>query len=156
VEAQRSEDTEEHDALGWTAFEEAQEPSDAMTIIGALPREEPEEPVAESAPAEPEDEPGTDEDPEPDLPPAAEEIAPDQDGRRRWWHRRSDEDEQAPLVVASPRHVRVLPNHDNEDPWEQGFDAPVTAEAEEVQQADDQAEEPALADDEGRRLFRRR
>src|SRR4051812_4263450 len=40
VEAQRSEDTEEHDALGWTAFEEAQEPSDAMTMIGAVPRED--------------------------------------------------------------------------------------------------------------------
>ena len=38
LEAQRTEDTEEHDALGWTAFEEAQEPSDAMTIIGAVPR----------------------------------------------------------------------------------------------------------------------
>ena len=35
VEAQRAEDTDEHDSLGWTAFEEAQEPSDAMTIIGA-------------------------------------------------------------------------------------------------------------------------
>ena len=31
---QRAEDTDEHDSLGWTAFEEAQEPSDAMTIIG--------------------------------------------------------------------------------------------------------------------------
>src|SRR6266550_7335044 len=34
VEAQRAADTDEHDSLGWTAFEEAQEPSDAMTIIG--------------------------------------------------------------------------------------------------------------------------
>src|SRR6266511_5839733 len=35
VEAQRVADTDEHDAFGWTAFEEAQEPSDAMTIIAA-------------------------------------------------------------------------------------------------------------------------
>jgi hypothetical protein len=38
-------DTEE---VGWAAFEEAQEPSDAMTIVGSLPEEEiaPPEPVA--------------------------------------------------------------------------------------------------------------
>src|SRR5213075_924526 len=68
VEAQRAEDTEEHDALGWTAFEEAQEPSDAMTIIGAVPREEEHE-----AAAEPEPEDGDeDAEPHPELPPAAE------------------------------------------------------------------------------------
>ncbi len=39
VEAERVEETDEHDSLGWTAFEEAQEPSDAMTIIGGPPRE---------------------------------------------------------------------------------------------------------------------
>src|SRR5213078_444835 len=48
VEAQRAEDTEEHDALGWTAFEEAQEPSDAMTMIGAVPPEDVDEPQAEA------------------------------------------------------------------------------------------------------------
>src|SRR5882762_7385354 len=63
VEAQRAEDTDEHDSLGWTAFGEAQEPSDAMTIIGASSREE--EPIVETVP-EPEPEPE-----EPDFPPAA-------------------------------------------------------------------------------------
>src|SRR6059058_809005 len=72
VEAQRSEDTEEHDALGWTAFEEAQEPSDAMTIIGTAPRDEQEAPVAEVVPDGPEAEPEPEDEPEPELPPAAQ------------------------------------------------------------------------------------
>jgi hypothetical protein len=59
-EAPRAQDTDEHDSLGWTAFEEAQEPSDAMTIIGAAPAEEPH--------AEPQ--------PEPELAPAAEAEPP--------------------------------------------------------------------------------
>ena len=157
VEAQRADDTEEHDAFGWTAFEEAQEPSDAMTIIGALPREDGDERVAEAAPAEPVDDPGSDEEPEPEpeLPPAAEEAAAEQDGRRRWWQRRHEEEEPQPVAEA-PRHVRVLPNDDTEDPWEQGFDAPVTAEAEEFGEIEDDADEPDLVDDNTRRLFRRR
>lgn len=155
VEAQRSEDTEEHDALGWTAFEEAQEPSDAMTIIGAVPRDEAEEPVAEveAVPEEPEAEP--EDEPEPELPPAAEEEAPptaeaDENGRRRWWRRRAEEPAPEPSAE-QPRHVRVL--NDDEDPWEHGFDAPVSAEAEEV--ADDTGDEEVV-DESGRRLFRRR
>ena len=131
VEAQRAEDTDEHDSLGWTAFEEAQEPSDAMTIIGSLPREE--EP--ESAPddveaASPADEPGADPEPdpedEPELPPAAD--ANQGEGSRRWWRRKRESD--GPALVEPdaehPRHVRVLPSPDVEeesDPWEQGFDA---------------------------------
>ena len=148
VEAQRSEDTEEHDALGWTAFEEAQEPSDAMTIIGAVPREETEdEPVAEAAPEEPE----PDDEPEPELPPAAQEGAPEahDNGWHRWWSRRSD-DKEPEAPPAQPRHVRVL---GDDDPWESGFDAPVTAEADEV--GSDDAGEPAN-EEPGRRLFRRR
>jgi hypothetical protein len=149
VEAQRSEDTEEHDALGWTAFEEAQEPSDAMTIIGAPPRED--EPVAEAAePEEPVAEP--DDEPEPELPPAAEE----KDVRRGRW-RRGPREEQGPSEPAAeaPRHVRVLPA-DEPDPWEKGFDVPVTAEADEVDEPDEETEEPALAEHPGRRRFRRR
>ncbi len=154
VEAQRAEDTEEHDALGWTAFEEAQEPSDAMTIIGAVPREEP---AAEAAPqvpeAEPESEP--DDEPEPELPPAAEgAAAPEADGRRRWWQRHSEDEPQPP--AEAPRHVRVLPADTHDDPWEQGFDEPVSAEADEVGASDEDVDEPALADESGRRLFRRR
>src|SRR2546423_2242930 len=135
VEAQRAEDTEEHDALGWTAFEEAQEPSDAMTIIGAPPREEQEEAAAEVAPDEGDPEP--EDEPEPELPPAAEEAVASEKGQRRWGRRRTQEESEAP--VEQPKHVRVLPA-DSGDPWEQGFDAPVSAEAEES----------------GRRRFRRR
>src|SRR5215217_2757013 len=97
VEAQRSEDTEEHDALGWTAFEEAQEPSDAMTIIGAVPREDVEEEhvEAEAAPEEPEAEPAADDEPKPEFPPAAGEdasVEPEaqDNGRRRWRRRRTE------------------------------------------------------------------
>jgi hypothetical protein len=151
LEAQRPDDTEEHDALGWTAFEEAQEPSDAMTIIGAVPREDVSEPVAEATPEEPEAEP--EDEPEPELPPAAEEPVASQDGRRRWWRRREEEEQPEP-VLEQPRHVRVLESGESEDPWEQGFDAPVTAEVEEV---GDDDEAPELVDEEdGGRIFRRR
>ncbi len=151
VEAQRAEDTEEHDALGWTAFEEAQEPSDAMTMIGTAPRGD--EPVAvadEHAEPEPQPEPETE--PEPELPPAAEEQ-PAAESKRRWWRRDSEPDEEtaeSPEPEA-PRHVRVLPQAEG-DPWEQGFDAPVTAEAEEVRDGED----ADVAEESGRRLFRRR
>jgi hypothetical protein len=128
VEAQRAEDTDEHDSLGWTAFEEAQEPSDAMTIIGSLPREEDAEPVADDAEAatpatetEPDPEPKPED--EPELPPAAEA-----EGTRRWWQRKRESD--GPGLPEPdeelPRHVRVLPAPDvqeGSDPWEQGFDA---------------------------------
>jgi hypothetical protein len=139
VEAQRAEDTDEHDSLGWTAFEEAQEPSDAMTIIGAPAREE--EPIVESAP-EPEPAPE-----EPELPPAAEaeEV---RDSSRGWWRRRQDGDETAHEQELS-RHVRVLPAEElaRSDPWEEGFDGP---------EAFDESEEPALLEDEAPRRFRRR
>jgi hypothetical protein len=150
VDAQRSEDTEEHDALGWTAFEEAQEPSDAMTIIGAVPGDE-EEPAPEAKPPEPE--PESDDQPEPELPPAAEEDDEQPESRKRWW-RRGSEDEEEPSTeqpVEAPRHVRVLPP-DDADPWEQGFDAPVSAEAAEVSQHEDSE----AAEEGGRRIFRRR
>jgi hypothetical protein len=154
VEAQRAEDTEEHDALGWTAFEEAQEPSDAMTIIGAPLREDEEvEPVAEVADEEPEPEP--EEEPEPELPPAAEgEPEPQDDARRRWWRRHEREEEKP--AVEPPSHVRVLPA-DGGDPWEQGFDAPVAAESDEVRdEPDEDTDEAALAQPTTRRRFRRR
>lgn len=157
VEAQRSDDTEEHDALGWTAFEEAQEPSDAMTIIGAVPQEDVEEPQAEAPEVEPE---GEEDDAEPELPPAAEEEEEPPESRKRWWRRRSDVEEAAPAEqpVEMPRHVRVLPpDADADDPWEQGFDAPVTAEAEEVgEETDEDAQPEEVAEEGGRRRFRRR
>jgi hypothetical protein len=145
VEAQRADDTEEHDALGWTAFEEAQEPSDAMTMIGAVGSDEEVEPQPETEP-EPEG--------EPELPPAAEEDESQPESRKRWWRRRAeDEEEQAPTEQAAdaPRHVRVLSPEDS-DPWEQGFDAPMTAEAEEV--GEDTSEQ--IVEQSGRRIFRRR
>jgi hypothetical protein len=157
VEAQRSEDTEEHDALGWTAFEEAQEPSDAMTIIGAVPRED--EPGAE-AEAESEPEPESEDEPEPELPPAAEEEE-QPESKQHWWSRRSRDENETPEASDAPRHVRVLSPEGDADPWEQGFDAPVTAEAEEVvQEPEEVVQEPeereGLAEEGGRRRFRRR
>jgi hypothetical protein len=164
VEAQRIEDTDEHEASGWTAFEEGQEPSDAMTIIGAAPREEdvvPEpEPVAAAEP-EPEVEPGPepDEEPEPELPPAAEvEEAPAPDGGRRWWRRHKSADDSVP-EPEPPRHVRVLPADDEPDltdPWEQGFDEPAAAQADEIGEPDEETEEPVLLEEPARRRFRRR
>jgi hypothetical protein len=150
VEAQRSEDTEEHDALGWTAFEEAQEPSDAMTIIGAAPGDVAEAPVAE---AEPEPETESEDEPEPELPPAAEEDDKRPEARKRWWRRHTDESGEAEPAAEAPRHVRVLSSEDS-DPWEQGFDAPITAEADEVDEDTDEAAQ--VAEESGRRRFRRR
>ena len=122
VEAQRAEDTDEHDSLGWTAFEEAQEPSDAMTIIGpSPPRDEKavDETDAEPEPLEPEPEP------EPELPPAAEADDDTEAGQRRWWRRRHHEVETEP-ESETPRHVRVISSAEDDradiDPWEQGFD----------------------------------
>jgi hypothetical protein len=163
VEAQRIEDTDEHEASGWTAFEEAQEPSDAMTIIGAAPREEdvPEPEPAAAAEQEPEGkpEPEPDEEPEPELPPAAEvEEAPAPDGGRRWWRRHKGADEPLPEPDL-PRHVRVLPADDEPDltdPWEQGFDQPAVAEADEIGEPDEETEEPVLLEEPARRRFRRR
>jgi hypothetical protein len=86
------ETTFEEEAVGWAAFEESQEPSDAMTMVGAPPAveaesepveaeaEEPEpvaeaEPQPEEEPAEPEPLPVLEPEPEPELPPAAEAAA---------------------------------------------------------------------------------
>jgi hypothetical protein len=86
--------TAEEESLGWTAFEEAQEPSDAMTMVGAPPVVEPEEeaepvaaeaepaaeepePAAEAEEREPEaaePEPEPEAEPEPELEPAAEAM----------------------------------------------------------------------------------
>src|SRR6266536_6554659 len=66
------ETTAEEESLGWTAFEEAQEPSDAMTIVGAPPAVEPNQepgPVA----VEPEQEPvAVESEPEPEPEPESE------------------------------------------------------------------------------------
>jgi hypothetical protein len=161
VEAQRVDDTEE--SLGWTAFEEAQEPSDAMTIIGAPPRDaaeeaeaEPEPDVEPAAAEEPQEEEDEDEgEPEePDLPPAAEAEEPEAEGRRRWWRRGGGEESPEPEALGSPSHVRVLPPS---DPWDEGFDEPAAAEAEEMaEEPDEETEEPLLVDEPARRRFRRR
>jgi hypothetical protein len=138
VEAQRADDTEEHDSLGWTAFGEAQEPSDAMTIIA-------------QADPEPETE-GDDEPGEPELPPAAEEEEEQPEGRKHWSSRRSEQEEEPEQSDDGPKHVRVLSADEVGDPWEQGFDAPVTAEADEV----DEDTSEQVAEEGGRRIFRRR
>jgi hypothetical protein len=141
VEAQRADDTDEHDSLGWTAFEEAQEPSDAMTIIGEPSLAD--DLVAESSEPDPvaDPEPEPEPEPEPDLPPAAE--AGD-GGGRRWWQRRRDGDEQVPQADL-PRHVRVLPVDDSvpaPDPWEEGFDGP-----DETGTEEDDASDPVLVEE---------
>jgi hypothetical protein len=151
VDAQRTEDvdeqTDENDSRGWTAFEEAQEPSDAMTIIGAPLKEE--EAVAEAEP-DPDPEPESE---EPELPPAAEaDVDADVDDRRsssrgRWRRGRDDDtsSQQEP-----PRHVRVLPAADEParlDPWEEGFDGPEAA---------DESDDPAQVHGDAPRRFRRR
>ena len=143
VEAQLAEDTDERESLGWTAFEEAQEPSDAMTIIGA--------PLKEDAVAESEPEPDPEPDPEePELPPAAEADAESGPSTSRgWWRRRRESDDTGPEQEL-PRHVRVLPAADepvHPDPWEEGFDG-----SEPVDESDD----PALVRDDAPRRFRRR
>jgi hypothetical protein len=141
VEAQRADDTDEHDSLGWTAFEEAQEPSDAMTIIGAPARDD--EPAAEP---EPEPEPPE----EPELPPAAEEEVEVRSSESRgWWRRRHDGNDKPAQEQEPPRHVRVLPAGEDlprADPWEEGFDALGTT---------DESDEAAFAEDEAPRGFRR-
>ena len=121
-----SEQTEE--SLGWTAFEEAQEPSDAMTIIGesieaeSEPKlqDEPEpeeEPVAASAEEESRESSQSDE---------TEPEAPEEQPRRRWFRRRAEvPGSSAEADVDLPRHVRVLSADEQaaaSDPWEEGFD----------------------------------
>lgn len=136
---------DEGEAAGWTAFEEAQEPSDAMTIIGA-PATEDVPPVIEAEVV-----------PEPEDVPDA--IAADEDEeppRRRWWRRRDEESpvEETPAAEA-PRHVRVLTNDEpsaqGEDPWEQGFD-----EAAAGHEPDEDTDESLSTAGEPRRRFRRR
>jgi len=140
-EAQRADDTDERDSFGWTAFEKAQEPSDAMTIIGAPSREE--EPIVETVP-EPEPEPPPE---EPELPPAAE--AEETSDSSRGWRRRQGGNETPPEQEL-PRHVRVLPAAEEParpDPWEEGFDGP---------EVFDEIGEPELVEDKAPRRFRRR
>jgi hypothetical protein len=147
VEAQRTEDTDERDSLGWTAFEEAQEPSDAMTIIGAPPKEE--DAVAEAEP-EPDPEPESE---EPELPPAAEADAETGPASSRGWWRRRKEADDTGSEPEPRRHVRVLPaadepvHQDRQDPWEESFDGSESAA---------ESDEPALARDDAPRRFRRR
>jgi hypothetical protein len=175
--------TAEEDSLGWTAFEEAQEPSDAMTIVGAPPAvEEPEagpEPELQSdepEAAQPEPEPTETEtkpEPEPELEPAAEaETEPESERpRKRWWRRHDDAENAAEELAAHepPRHVRVIephgePGEAEADPWERGFDeAGVEEQTDEdaVPAVDEDTDErqPAVAVDgeqQSRKRFRRR
>jgi hypothetical protein len=140
-----AEATAEEEAFGWTAFEEAQEPSDAMTMVGAAPVAEPEgieepvveepEPVAEAEEPEPETtepEPELPDEPEPELEPAAQAERPEPEAestRGRWWRRSEEAADAAEELPAHepPRHVRVIepsnePEQPETDPWERGFD----------------------------------
>src|SRR5205807_9179839 len=91
---------DEGEAAGWTAFEEAQEQSDAMTMIGAPPAEEPLVIEAEAV-----------SEPEQVTSPAAEEqeeaSQEEEQPRRRWWRRHEDDvsaDAEGPAVAEPPRH----------------------------------------------------
>lgn len=153
VEAQPArEPPEEGEPMGWAAYEQAQEPSDAMTMIGAP--QEAEAPVAEDMPPTEEESRAVDE-PEPVVQAAADdseaepeppvehepEPASAMEGggaeepsiRRHWWQRRGETaEEDASEADAAPeeppRNVRVLATGDDSaastvDPWERGFDA---------------------------------
>jgi hypothetical protein len=148
VEAERVEETDEHDSLGWTAFEEAQEPSDAMTIIGGPPREaeadaEPGAPdIERAAEAEPEVAPHSEPKPEPDEPdlPPASEPAPDEvKERRRWWRRKSQDEEAVVEATDSSSSVHVLPG----------------AEANAASASEEQTEDPLLVEEPDRRRSER-
>lgn len=137
VEAPRVQETDEHDSLGWTAFEEAQEPSDAMTIIGTSSVEDAVAPVPEAEPApEPVTPPSTapkaEPEPEPELTASAEAEGPE----------------------GPPATVQALPmvSEPEADPWESGFDD----EAAQDQGQDEITEEPIAAEEASRRRFRRR
>lgn len=73
VQAEPTPETDEGEATGWAAFDEAQEPSDAMTIIGA-PSDTARAVEAESAP-EPLPEPPAEPPPKPLLPDVVEDVA---------------------------------------------------------------------------------
>jgi hypothetical protein len=125
------EQTEE--SLGWTAFEEAQEPSDAMTIIG--------ESIEAEAGAEPEPEPlavAAEEQSSAEETPEESEPAPeaaDEQPHRRWFRRRAEAPETgAEADIDVPRHVRVLSADEQaaaSDPWEEGFDEAAAEEPDE-------------------------
>jgi hypothetical protein len=174
VEAESGAPAEDQEASGWAAYEEPQEPSDAMTMIGAPPsadtedQVEPVEPVPEEeavAEAEPEPEPvpatpSDDVVPTPDEPAGGEEA---ERPRRRWFARKDDEDQASEHVEIAepPRHVRVLqadelevveapPDADQReaiDPWEQGFDDAEPPPEALAAEPDEQTDEnaPALA-----------
>jgi hypothetical protein len=124
---------EESEPIGWAAFEQAQEPSDAMTMIG-----EPEETPApeEEAPEDVVRTPAADDEPDIHEPePVVDAAVADEDGgheasqpesepvsasetaeegevrpRRRWWRRqgRASDDAVSGQPQDAPRHVRVL------------------------------------------------
>jgi hypothetical protein len=158
VEAEPApEHAEEEESSGWAAYEQAQEPSDAMTMIGAaqeIPPDEEAPPAAASTStddgvgglAEPEpvveaavegEAEGGGEAPQPEPVSALEPTARDEPSpRRRWWRRGEQPDTAAAETATSsqeaPRHVRVLAADEElepgpSDPWEQGFDPGLAA-----------------------------
>jgi hypothetical protein len=149
----------ESEPVGWTAFEESQEPSDAMTMIAGPPP-----PAVEAADVAPDDHPAVeeaDEVDEPDAEPVAAEVdeerepVAEEQRRRRWW-RRGDEASEEPSAVEPPSHVRVI---GAADPWEQGLDGDEAAEQPAEPDEDTGEDAAALAGDgepTGRRRFRRR
>ena len=175
--------SDEAEPIGWAAYEQPQEPSDAMTMIGAPQEEAPAEeraPEVVSAPVdddarEPEpvvdaalerDDEGEESAPQPE-PAAPFEAAGESDPspRRRWW-RRGTEAETPAASQEAPRHVRVLAADEDGaggtvDPWEQDFDPGPAADdspaaAPEEDTGEHEAPLAAEAASPSRRRFRRR
>jgi hypothetical protein len=158
--APAEEHTEEGEALGWTAFEEAQEPSDAMTMIGAPPEspvaEEP-EPLVEAAVVEQPQAREVEDDAGPDVEP------PDETPRRRWWRRSSETASgETDASTEPPHHVRILAADElseqaaGSDPWEQGFQGEDEDTEPDEETGENENAFAADADQPSRRRFRRR
>jgi hypothetical protein len=150
-------DQEPDDAHGWSAFERAQEPSDAMTMIGAPPQAESHDDQVD----EPASEPVAEQPARAGIDDAPAHDAELQKPRRRWWHRAEKEPDEAAAIdaVELPHHVRVLPpgeaaERDDTDPWERGFDA--VDDVDDAEQTDAGNGRLSAGPDADRRRFRRR
>ena len=150
-------DQEPGEAHGWSAFERAQEPSDAMTMIGAPPQAGSDDDHVE----EPAGEPVAEQPAGADVEDVHAQDAEAREPRRRWWHRSEKEPDEAVAAeaVELPHHVRVLPpgeaaDHDDEDPWERGFDA--VDDVDDAEQTDAGNGSLSAAPEVDRRRFRRR
>jgi hypothetical protein len=144
------------ESSGWAAFEEAQEPSDAMTMIAPVTDDG--APTVEPVPEEAEEAVEEIADPEPE--PVVEAAAADDAAPRRRWFRRSERpaEESAEPEIEVPHHVRVLSPDEQavaSDPWEQGLEEAAADEPEE-ETGEDFSAVAGEPEPSARRRFRRR